>query len=352
MSTSIHKYKKIDQIAVRITYVIALFILIGILIWGGVTLYKHWKYEYTNDAQIQEYINPILSRANGYVQEIRYKDHQKVTRGDTLVILETEETRVQKELALAAVRAAQAHLKALESNRHTVRSSSDIDKAKIDAAEAQLWQQREEYKRYQKLFEHQAVTQQRFEDIQTKLKVAEANLESMKRTYSTSKHRTDDVSAEIDVAQATIMEKEAALHKIELELEYATITAPTDGFMWKRNLQIGQLVQKGQTIGFIVDEHQGKWVVANFEETQIGRMQEGQVAEIKVDAYPHKTFHGVIESFSPATGSQFSLLPPDNATGNFVKITQRFPVRIQFTDDHSALKELRAGMNVEVSIPK
>ena len=200
--------------------------------------------------------------------------------------------------------------------------------------------------------ENEAVTQQRFEDIKTKLKVAEANFESMKQTYQTSLSQTKDVKAQIEVAKATILEKKAALDKIELDLKYAVLTAPTDGYMGKKNLQIGQLVQKGQTIGFIVDENQGKWIVANFEETQISTMHEGQEAEITVDAFSGKTFHGKIESFSPATGSQFSLLPPDNATGNFVKITQRFPVRIQFTDDISSLENLRAGMNAEVSIPK
>ncbi|UZR99292.1 HlyD family secretion protein [Chondrinema litorale] len=352
MNAQLNTYEKTDRIVVKITYLIALLILIGLIIWGARAILHHWKYEYTNDAQVQEYINPILSRANGYVQEIRYKDHQQVAKGDTLVILDRDEALVQKELAKATLSAANAQLRVLESNVNTSSNNSGINKAKINAAEAQLWQQQEEFKRYKNLLENEAVTQQRFEDIKTKLKVAEANFESMKQTYQTSLSQTNDVKAQIEVAKATILEKQAALDKIELDLKYAVITAPTDGYMGKKNLQIGQLVQKGQTIVFIVDESQGKWIVANFEETQISTMHEGQEAEITVDAFSDKTFHGKIESFSPATGSQFSLLPPDNATGNFVKITQRFPVRIQFTDDISSLENLRAGMNAEVSIPK
>lgn len=352
MSAQLKTYENTDKIVVKITYFVALIMLIGLIIWGAVTVYHHWKYEYTNDAQVQEYINPILSRANGYVQDIRYKDHQQVRQGDTLVVLDRDEALVQRELALAALNAAEAQLRVLESNVHTSHSSSSISKAKIDAAEAQLWQQQEEYKRYKHLLENEAVTRQRFEDIQTKLKVAEANFESMKRAYQTSLSQTNDVAAQIEVAKATIAEKQAALDRIDLDLKYAVITAPTDGYMGKRTLQVGQLVQKGQTIGFIVDQQQGKWIVANFEETQIGEMKVGQSAEITVDAFPGKKFHGAIESFSPATGAQFSLLPPDNATGNFVKITQRFPVRIEFTSDDEELNDLRAGMNAEVFVPK
>ncbi len=352
MSEELKQYEKTDRFVVKTTYFIALFLLIGLIIWGIFSVINHWKYEYTNDAQVQEYINPILSRANGYVQEIRYKDHQEVHQGDTLVILDKDEALVQRELAEAAVVAAEAQLKVLESNKNTSNTSASIHKTQINAAEAQLWQQQKEYERYQNLLKNEAVTQQRFEDIETKLKVAQANLESMKRTYATSLNKTNDVDAQIEVAKATITEKKAALDKIDLDLKYAVITAPTDGFMGKKNLQIGQLVQKGQTIGFIVDENQGKWIVANFEETQISKMNQGQNATIKIDAFPGQEFHGIIESFSPATGSQFSLLPPDNATGNFVKITQRFPVKIEFTDAKTTLKQLRAGMNAEVEIPK
>ncbi|SFU57862.1 membrane fusion protein, multidrug efflux system [Pustulibacterium marinum] len=352
MSEELKKFEKTDRIVVKITYLVALFIFIGLIIWGVMSTINHWRYEYTNDAQVQEYINPILSRANGYVQEIKYKDHQQVQKGDTLVVLDRNEAMVQKQLAEAALSAAEAQLKVLQSNRNTANSSSSINQAQIDAAQAQLWQQQKEFERYKNLLENDAVTQQHFEDIQTKLKVAEANVESMKRTYKTSLSKTNDVSAQIEVAKATIAEKKAALNQIDLDLKYAVITAPTNGYMGKKNLQIGQLVQKGQTIGFIVDQNQGKWIVANFEETQIAEIHVGQEAEIKIDAYPNQRFHGTIESFSPATGSQFSLLPPDNATGNFVKITQRFPVRIQFKDDEKALVNLRAGMNAEVEIPK
>lgn len=352
MSDQIKKYENIDKAAVKVTYVVALLILLALLIWGAISIISFWNYESTNDAQVKEYINPILSRANGYVQEIRYQDHQKVNKGDTLLVLDIDEANVRLEEAKAALASAEAQLKVLQSNVATTNSAANASKAKINAAKAKLWQQQQEFNRYKKLLEGEAVTQQQFEDVKTRLAVAKANFESLQNSFNASQGKTRDVNAQIAVAKAEIQQKKSVLERIKLDMKYAVITATSNGYMGKRSLQEGQYVQKGQTIGFIVDQNQGKWIIANFEETQIAAMQEGQKAKITIDAYPDEEFQGKIESLSPATGSQFSLLPPDNATGNFVKITQRFPVRIQFTEDSAKLKKLRAGMNAEVAIPK
>ncbi|WP_417885413.1 HlyD family secretion protein [Zunongwangia sp.] len=352
MSDQIKKYENIDKIAVKVTYVVALLILLALLVWGVISMINFWNYEETNDAQVKEYINPILSRANGYVEEIRYQDHQKVTKGDTLLILDIDEANVRLEEAKAALASAEAKLKVLESNVTTTSSAANASESKINAAKARLWQQQQEFNRYKKLLEGEAVTQQQFEDVKTRLAVAKANFESLQNSFSASQGKTRDVNAQIAVAKADIQQKKSMLDRVKLDMKYAVIKAPSNGYMGKRSLQEGQYVQKGQTIGFIVDQNQGKWIVANFEETQIANMKEGQDVKITVDAYPSEEFHGKIESLSPATGSQFSLLPPDNATGNFVKITQRFPVRIEFVDKNAKLKKLRAGMNAEVAIPK
>ncbi|MDN3596085.1 HlyD family secretion protein [Zunongwangia endophytica] len=352
MSEQVKKYEKLDKTVVKSTYIVALIILLGLIVWGAFTLDRFWRYEETNDAQVKEYINPILSRANGYVEEIRYSDHQQVAKGDTLVILDTDEANVSLQEAKAALASAEAQLKVLESNVTTATSSASVNEAKISAAKAKLWQQQQEFDRYEKLLEGEAVTQQQFEDIKTRLEVAKSNYAAIKNSFSTSQGKTRDVSAQIAVAKAAIEQKKSVLKRIQLNLKYSVIVAPSDGYMGKKNLQKGQYIQKGQTLGFIVDQNQGKWVVANFEETQIATMQEGKEAQITIDAYPDETFHGKIESLSPATGSEFSLLPTNNATGNFVKITQRFPVRILFTDEAAKLKKLRAGMNAEVFVPK
>ncbi len=352
MSDKLRTYEKVDHAAVKVTYFVALGILVILLVWGGYSFVNFWRYEYTNDAQVKEYINPILSRASGYVQEIRYTDHQNIHKGDTLLILDIDEAKVQLQQAKAALATAEAQLKVLQSNVKTASTSATVDQAKITAAEAQLWQQQKEFERYQKLLENEAVTQQQFEAVQTRLEVAKSNYEAVKNAFGVSVNKTKDVNAQIAVAEADIEQRKAALDRIMLDLKYAVITAPSDGYMGTKAIQEGQFIQKGQTIGFMVDKKQGKWIVANFEETQIAKMHEGQVAKITIDAYPDEVFHGVIESVSPATGSQFSLLPPDNATGNFVKITQRFPIKIRFSEDASALDRLRAGMNAEVSVTK
>lgn len=352
MSDKLKNYEKIDHTAVKITYGVALSILVVLLIWGVFSMVNFWRYEETNDAQVKEYINPILSRVSGYIQDIRFMDHQQIHKGDTLIVLDKDEANVKLQEARATLASSEAKLKVLQSNVNTSWSSASISHAKIRAAKAQLWQQQNEFERYQKLFEGEAVTQQQFEVIKTRLEVAESNYEAVKNSFSASQGKTNDVNAQATVAKADIEQKKASLERAKLDIKYATITAPSDGYMGTKSLQQGQYIQKGQVVGFMVDKNQGKWIVANFEETQIAKMQKGKDAIITIDAFPGISFHGKIESLSPATGSQFSLLPTDNATGNFVKITQRFPVRIQFTDDNPSLEKLRAGMNAEVSIPK
>ena len=304
MSDKIKKYENIDKAAVKTTYIVALIVLLALIIWGVFALVNFWKYEQTNDAQVKEYINPILSRSNGYVQEIRYSDHQKVAKGDTLIVLDKDEANVNLQEAEAALASAEAQLKVLESNVGTASSNASVSEAKISAAEAELWQQQQEFNRYKKLLEGEAVTQQQFENVKTRLEVAKSNVEAIKNTYDASQGRTRDVNAQIAVAKANIQQRKSTLERVKLDMKYSVIVAPSDGYMGKKNLQEGQYVQKGQTIGFIVDQNQGKWIVANFEETQIAKMQEGQEATITVDAYPDETFHGKIESLSPATGCE------------------------------------------------
>lgn len=352
MSDKLAKYRKVDLVVLKISYAAALCILAALLIWGGIKLFGFYKYEETNDAQITEYINPILSRTSGFVQEIRFTDHQQVIKGDTLVILDKNEATVRLHQAEAEIESAEAQLQVLQNNIRVASSGSSIHKAKISAAEAQLWKQQQDFERYQDLLKGEAVTQQQFEAVKTQLEVAKSEYEAVKNTYYNSQDQVRDAESQLAVANANLAQKKAQLEKVKLDLQYAAILAPSDGFMGNKKLQVGQYVQPGQTVGYMVDKQQGLWVVANFQETQIAGLHEGQKAIVTVDAFPGEEFSGVIESFSPATGSQFSLLPSDNATGNFVKVTQRFPVKIKFSDSKPAETKLKAGMNAEVSVLK
>lgn len=352
MATVTEKHERIDRITVKITYSIAFIVLLILFVYGIYALIRMYRYEETNDAQVEEYINPILSRTTGFVQEIKYRDHQKVQKGDTLMVIDRNETLMQLQEAQAALNATKASLLVLESNFVTTTNGASVSEASIAASRAKLWQQEQEFNRYKKLLAEEAVTQQHFEAVKTSFEIAKSEYKAMQNTYKTAKGKINDVDSQLAVARANVQQREAIVDNIKLNLTYAVITAPSDGIMGDKTLQVGQLIQKGQTLGFIVDQDQGKWIVANFKETQIANMQEGQEVEIKVDAYSNEIFHGKIQSLAPATGSRFSLLPPDNATGNFVKIVQRFPVRILLTDAAEKIKMLRAGMNAEVSISK
>ncbi len=352
MGNNLTKYQKVDRLVLKISYVVAMLILVALVVWGIVKIIGFYKYEETNDAQVKEYINPILSRTSGYVQEIRYTDHQQIKKGDTLVILDSNEALVNLAKVKAEIASAESQLDVLEHSIRACESGADIHKSKISAAKAELWKQQKDFERYKNLLEVEAVTQQQFEEAQTRLDIAKSNYEAAQNTYINSQDKTADEESKVIVAKANLAQKKALLANVELDLKYTVILAPSDGYMGTRSLQVGQLVQKGQVIGFMVDKKQGKWVVANFLETQIADMHEGQKAKITVDAYPGEEFMGEIESFSPAAGSQFSLLPPDNATGNFVKVTQRIPVKLVFTNDNPMLGKLKAGMNAEVSVIK
>jgi membrane fusion protein (multidrug efflux system) len=319
-------------------------------IWGLSTLWRSRQYEETNDAQVEEYINPVTARVTGYIQEIRYRDNQQVQAGDTLVVIEDSEYKIHEAEAAAALAHARAQIRVLETSIASAGKTARVNLSQIAAAKANRWRQEQEYSRYQKLLASESATQQQFEKVKTALEVAQADYETLQGTYQANLAKMEDIESQKAVALAEIQRHEALLARARLDVSYTIITAPYEGKIGKKTIQKGQLVQAGQTLAFIVDLEEGKWVIANYKETQIRKMYVGQPVEVATDAFPDVTFAGRIESLSPATGSRFSLLPPDNATGNFVKIVQRIPVRIRLTDNKARIKNLRAGMNAMVSI--
>jgi membrane fusion protein (multidrug efflux system) len=351
MSTT-DKYTKTDLLITRVTAWIAALIALGLAIWGIISLINLYKYEETNDAQVEEYINPITSRVSGFITSIRYEENQDVKKGDTLVIIDNSEYSLQQQEAEAALLNARAQIQVLQSNTATSTQSAAASKAQIAAAKARLWKQQQDFNRYQRLFAVESATQQQLENAQTALAVAQSDYQSALDNYQTSLSRINDVKAQKAVLQAEIARRQAALNRNKLDVGYTIIRAPYDGKMGRRTIQQGQQIQVGQTLAYIVDQQSGKWVIANFKETQVRNMHVGEMAEIEADAFPGQKFRGKIVSLSPATGSRFSMLPPDNSTGNFVKIVQRIPVRIQLIDDKRSIAVLRAGMNTNVIIRK
>lgn len=343
---------KTDRLISRITTIIAIIVVIFLLIWGIKTLFKHWRYEETNDAQVDEYINPVVAKVTGYIQEIRYEENQEVKKGDTLVIIDNSEYAAQQQEAEASLLNAKAQVDILKTNVNTVSQSSKVNQSQIAAAKAKLVHQEQEYDRYKKLYDVESATKQQLERVEAALAVARSEYETTLDAYQTSLAKINDTRVQQEALLAEIKRREAVVTKNDLNVSYTIITAPYNGKMGRRTVQRGQLIQAGQVIAYIVDWESGKWVVANFKETQIRHMTIGETAHITIDAFPGQTFSGKIESLAGATGSRFSLLPPDNATGNFVKIAQRIPVRIRLNGKPEELKALAAGMNANVSVSK
>jgi membrane fusion protein, multidrug efflux system len=342
------------------TVLIAL-VTVGVVF--GVYKYIHGQHhEKTDDAQVETNISPIIPKVSGYVSKIRVEDNQRVKAGDTLVVLDDRDlalrvlqAEAELENARASVASSGAGYKMSQQTALSSTFSTQAAEGNVELAKVRLKRSENDFKRFEELLKSNSVTRQQFEQAEAERDAAARQLEVAQRQYdalireASARQSQSTVSQRnISVAETTVKAREANLEYAKLQLSYAHIVAPVDGVISRKNIQLGQFVQAGQSLFALVDESD-KWVVANFKETQLGKMKEGQEVEIEVDAFPGETFIGKIESFSPATGSKFSLLPPDNASGNFVKVVQRVPVKITLTNtDHN--KNLRAGMNVYVDV--
>jgi len=343
---------KTDKIIVNLTKWFGIALLIGAIIWGINYFLKGYRYEQTNDAQIDAYLSPINAKVGGYVSKIYYKDNQQVKKGDTLVVIELDEYGLKRNVASAEMQSSQAKLPILAATEETQLKNIEVIRAQLTAAKLRLNQQQKEFDRYKNLLADESTTQQKFDNISASLSISQSDYEQAKASLQVAESKLNDFRVQRNAIQAEIKIKEALLERQELDIRYTVITAPFDGQIGKKTIQEGQLIQPGQTLAFLVNNAEEKWVMANFKETQIGQFKKEQAVSIEVDAFPNEKFKGVIESLSPTTGSRYSLLPPDNATGNFVKIIQRIPVRIKLTDKPERLEKLSAGMNANVYILK
>ncbi|QSB27033.1 HlyD family secretion protein [Flavobacterium sp. CLA17] len=333
------------------TFHILITIIACILVVSGVIL-GIWFYvfnrnhEETNDAQVEQYVTPIMSRITGYVQEVRFEENQFVYKGDTLVVIDNREYKSKLNVALADVQSAKQSSVVAEKNVTTTASSTAIGESQLAAAKTNLWKTKLEYDRYKALVQDEAATSQQLEKVKADYESAQAHFQEMRDRIQSSHLNTSQAQANVPATQTNIASKQAVVDNAALFLSYTVITAPYDGWVGKRTLQPGQMIKEGQSLLSIVSKE--KWITANFKETQLQYLTVGQEVKIQADALNDKEFTGIITSLSPASGARFSLLPPDNATGNFVKIEQRIPVRIQLKDTDKQADFLRAGMNITV----
>lgn len=359
-----------------------LIVFLTVLVLGGLfgyyTYSKGLTHEKTDDAQIDAKISPIISKVSGYIKEVRIADNQWVKKGDTLLILDDAEYVLkvrqanaayhaglsQLKVAGASVKSAGSILPVTEASSMSAQANISTADANIETAKVALWRAKNDFDRYLNLYNEKSITKQQFEQAQAAKETAEKQVNVLVEQRNAlqkqakvavsqignTRSQIEVAKSQIEVADANIDQSLSSVESAKLFLSYTIIVAPEDGQVSKVNLQPGQLVQAGQSLFMLVGV-QNQWVVANFKETQMDKIRAGQLANIKIDAFPSQKLTGKIESIAPATGSKFALLPPDNASGNYVKTIQRIPVKIILNDDNKEiLKLIRPGMNVEVDV--
>lgn len=343
-------------------------ILSVLIIVGGFFGYRFYKFSQTHsdteDAQIEANLNPIISKISGYVDEVRVKDNQYVKKGDTLIILQNKDQKLMVEQAISALGTAQSDIAsakassaAAESNINTSKAAVITANSQIEAAKVNVWKTTKDLSRYENLVKDHTITQQQYDNVlaakesaDRQLQVLIAQRNQISKQVGVVNSQTAASSEQIGVAASVAKQRQVEVENAKQMLSYTVILAPEDGFVSNVPVQKGQFIQAGaQLFSLVLDN--SKWITANFKETEIAKMAVGQKVEINIDAFPNQKFEGVVNSFSPATGSIFSILPPDNASGNFVKVVQRLPVKITFTNlDEKTSEKLRAGMSAKVTV--
>lgn len=358
-------------------------ILIPVLLVGTISFFA-WRwydhsqhYEVTDNAQIETHTSPVLARTAGYLKEVLVKDYTEVKAGDTLAILDDAEQRI-------AVQQAEADLSAAEADRENARAAlataqTELKNARIGvdnaglnvkavASNAEVIAVRRDkafsdWQRDQKLIAEKAITPKQLEDSKSRYdeqvkaydaaidqqNFAKGSITSGEGQLSKVQSQLSSLSAQLKRTEAAIATRQSQLDQARLRLTYTRICAPIAGRIGRKNMEPGQYIQPGQNICTVINDSE-YWIIANFKETQLEKMSEGQPVDIKLDAFPDQKITGKIESMSEATGAKFALLPPDNASGNFIKVTQRIPVKIALDNPSEIKNLLRAGLSAEVEV--
>ena len=323
-------------------------VLVGGISWVCGKFIHLGNIEFTDNAQVKQYLTPVNTRVQGFIKNIYFEEYQPVKKGDTLVVIEDTEYRLKLAQAEADYKNAIAGKSAMHTTINTTQNNIFVTDAVIEEQRVRLKNAETDYKRYQELMKEEAVTPQQFDRVRTEYAATKAKYEQLLRQKQSSMLVKQEQTQRLEQNESEIKLAKAALELAKLNLSYTVICATTDGVTGRKDIHEGELVQAGQALVTLVDGTE-KWVIANYKETQTTDMKRGQLVDMKVDAIPDIVYKGRIVSISDATGSFYSLIPQDNSAGNFVKVEQRIPVRIEFTDENTEenLQRLRAGMNVE-----
>lgn len=330
--------------------IIIICLLLGGLLYVCSRFIHLGNVEYTDNAQVKQHITPINTRVSGFIKKIYFDEYKPVHKGDTLLVIEDTEFRLRLAQAEADLANALSGQQVTNAGIATTQNNLTVNDATIEEVRVQKENAERELNRYKKLLEEDAVTRQQYDNVKTAYEAVKARYEQVLRIKHSTLLTKDEQIHRLGQNEAAVRLAEAAVDLARLNLSYTIIVATCDGVTGRKEIHEGQLVQPGQTMVDIVDDSD-LWVIANYRETQLPHIEEGAEVLFTADAVPGVTYRGVVESISDATGAAFSLLPQDNATGNFVKVEQRVPVRIRLKGNSAdQVRRLRAGLNVECKV--
>ena len=338
---------------------------VALLAWFGHIGLRAYRFEETDDAYVTGHIHQVSPQLDGQVREVLITDNQTVHAGDILVRLDPLQSELQLQKARASLEqaranAAETRAASLQADAQLAEANARVEQAAAQLAQtdAQLQLAQLNFTRSEQLFAKGGVTSQSdvdttrsaFRAAQAAQASNQANANAAQSAVGSAVAAQNSARALVAAADASVAVAEAAVRDAERELGYTTITAPADGRIGNKSVEVGNRVVAGQTLFALAAPE--SWVIANFKETQLARMRPGQDVELSVDALPGRTLHGRVDSIAPASGAQFALLPPDNATGNFNKVVQRVPVKIVLDDASRAElgDRLRLGLSVVVNV--
>lgn len=359
MEQEIIKKKKSNRVRLIIIGVALL-----IAAFFGIRAYVHGKnHETTDNAQLDATLTSVRSAVSGFVMEVRFVDNQTVRQGDTLVIIDDKDYKAKVMQARAMLQSAESQTgisrssaQAAQQNASASSISTSALQSNISAAQARLTKSRQELSRIEKMFADGAATQQQLDAARAEYQSSNAMYEMAQRQFNAATTQASSTQStaqaqqgQISVSASLVQQRLAELELAETQLKNTVIVAPFDAVVSKKNVEVGQLIQYGQPLCSAVETN-NLWVTANFKETQLEKIRIGQKVSIKLDAYEQLKLTGTVESIGGATGAKFSLLPPDNATGNFVKVTQRVPVRIKLDKFEKKDFYLAPGLSAFVDV--
>jgi len=303
----------------------------------------------TDDAYVQAHSVLISPKVSGYISEVPVDDNQAVKAGQVIARIDPRDYHTALDQARANVAAAQASIETLNQQIAQQRLVVEQDRQQVASDQAALVYSQQDYQRYTILAKDGYGSVQRAQQAQADIREKDATRQHDIAVVAAAEKQIGVFEAQLAQANAMLAQQQAMEHQAELNLSYTAITAPVDGTVGARTLRVGEYVQAGTQLMAVVPL-QAVYIVANYKETQLTNVRPGQPATIDVDTFPGATIHGHVDSLAPASGQEFALLPPDNATGNFTKIVQRIPLKIVVDEDDPLVGKLRPGMSVEPTI--